>query len=523
MRSEVQVKLEERCIVQMATPRPRKKSNIGVLEILTDGVETSGLERFYTTVFGRQYYSIMPQVIAAWCRRSGHRVSYATYYGQARPESLLPDDLDVVFVASFSKSSALAYALAKLFRARGVITVLGGPHGRSFPDDAQRYFDIVVVDCDQSSINDIASGKCDVGSIITCGRKAFRIPPLAERYNDIRTASCYFGRSFRLSIVSLLTSTGCPYSCDFCTDWNNPYSLRDTGDLQADLEFAAQRFPGRLIAFHDPNFGVNFDNTLSVLENLSPEKRNPYIVESSLSILKPKRIQRLAATNCVYLAPGIESWEDYGSKAGTSGRTGNEKFSKVVEHFELLGQHLPGLQANFLIGSDADHSEESINLTKEFILRFPNVFPVLNFPIAFGGTPMRESLRQQDRLLPLSPIFYSNPVITHIPKSYDPIALVSHMIDLMELTASRKLFVRRMRASISHTTRIVFSLLTLKLTSYLPELREFSTLLKADRTFLNFHEGRESSIPEYYHWRLDRRLGRLAPLIPRSERQTVLC
>src|SRR6185437_1266375 len=92
---------------------PRKRLKIGVLDILTDQVKAEGLEKSYALIFGRQYYSIMPQVIAAWCRRSGHHVTYATYYGQTSPDRLVANDIDIVFIAAFSKSSALAYALAR--------------------------------------------------------------------------------------------------------------------------------------------------------------------------------------------------------------------------------------------------------------------------------------------------------------------------------------------------------------------------------------------------------------------------
>ena len=92
----------------------------------------------------KHLYSLMPQVVAAWCRRLGHRVHYATYYGQADPARLLPDDLDVVFLSAATQASGLAYALARRYRRGGTRTVLGGPHAKCFPADALRFFDIVV-------------------------------------------------------------------------------------------------------------------------------------------------------------------------------------------------------------------------------------------------------------------------------------------------------------------------------------------------------------------------------------------
>ncbi|MFN8643413.1 MAG: adenylate/guanylate cyclase domain-containing protein [Candidatus Binatia bacterium] len=49
-------------------------------------------------------------------RQLGHQTSYATYYGQADPASLLPADLDAVFISTYTSASPLAYALARLYR-----------------------------------------------------------------------------------------------------------------------------------------------------------------------------------------------------------------------------------------------------------------------------------------------------------------------------------------------------------------------------------------------------------------------
>src|ERR1700730_16266134 len=108
---------------------------VGILEILKDSASTSGVEGYFERNFRRHFVSITPQAVAVWCRQLGHDVFYATYYGQSDPAGLLPADLDVVFVSAYTKASALAYALARLFRRSGALTVLGGPHASAFPGD----------------------------------------------------------------------------------------------------------------------------------------------------------------------------------------------------------------------------------------------------------------------------------------------------------------------------------------------------------------------------------------------------
>src|SRR6516164_7512493 len=98
---------------------------VGVLELVAYTVPPEWHRQPAAAAMRKLLYSVMPQAVAAWCRRLGHRTHYATYYGQADLLRLLPDDLDVVFVSASTQASGLAYALAKAYRRRGVRTVLG--------------------------------------------------------------------------------------------------------------------------------------------------------------------------------------------------------------------------------------------------------------------------------------------------------------------------------------------------------------------------------------------------------------
>src|SRR4051812_15779976 len=162
---------------------------VGVLELISFTVPPEWRPQWAASALRRHLYSVMPQVVAAWARRLGHTVHYATYYGQTDPLGLLPNDLDVVIVSSATQASALAYALAKCYRQRGTRTVLGGPHAKCFPADSLRYFDIVVSGpCDQALVGDILGGHIDPGSIVSSKRPT-DFPPVEERLAEVKTAS----------------------------------------------------------------------------------------------------------------------------------------------------------------------------------------------------------------------------------------------------------------------------------------------------------------------------------------------
>jgi hypothetical protein len=501
-----------------------RRKRVGIIELLTDTRTSGWAERLYSRVLTKQFASITPQAVAVWCRQMGHHVHYTTYFGQADPRSLLPADLDVLFVSAYTRSSGLAYVLAKLFAPSRTLTVIGGPHAKAYPADCARYFDVVVLECDKALVADIVSDRFDRPSIVTSGRTLTDIPTVEERLPDISASVFHRGRPTPATMIGLLSSVGCPYTCNFCTDWNTNYVTLGADRLEADLRFLSARFPKVLVAYHDPNFGVRFDETLSVIERLPPERRSRYIMESALAILKPDRLPRLRDTNCVFVAPGIESWGDYSNKSGAGAKQGRDKLNQVLGHFEQLGRHVPGMQANFLFGLDGDRGREPVELTKEFILRSARVWPTINIPTPLGGTPLFDQMRREGRVLSAMPLplyFTLHYPVTTL-KHYDPIEFYGHMIDLYETIGSARMIARRITAPTHPYIRLINVVRTLSDRADAREFRAVRRRLKTDRHLRSFHEGRSATLPEFHHQRFEARMGAYAELIPRAERTPVL-
>ena len=117
-----------------------RKLHIGIIDIVSRG----STRALYARVMNPNLASIMPQVIGVWCREQGHHVSFVCYTGFEDLLTELPSNVDLVFIGAFTESAHTAYALSNLFRSRGSITAIGGPHARCYPEDAQRYFDYVL-------------------------------------------------------------------------------------------------------------------------------------------------------------------------------------------------------------------------------------------------------------------------------------------------------------------------------------------------------------------------------------------
>src|SRR4029079_18395482 len=91
------------------TLRPLK---IAVIDLVTKAPTRA----LYARIMHANLASIMPQVVAVWCEEEGHEVTFVCYTGFEDIDTLLPDQVDLVFIGAFTQSAQLAYALSNRFR-----------------------------------------------------------------------------------------------------------------------------------------------------------------------------------------------------------------------------------------------------------------------------------------------------------------------------------------------------------------------------------------------------------------------
>ena len=503
-------------------PRTRRKS-VAVLELIAYTVASEWASLIAVPVLKRQTYSIMPQIVSAWCRQLGHRVTYATYYGQCEPVDLLPPDLDVLFIAGSTQTSALGYALAKLYRAKGVLTVGGGPHAKCFPEDCARFFDITVTSCDRTVIADILTGHIDPPAIVSARNAVHPLPSVEERLDEIRIAAFgKSGRPRRTSVISLYGSIGCPYTCSFCTDWNSTYAPIPPDQLAADLNFISTHFPEAVLGFQDPNFGVRFDETMDVLESLPKPRRNPYIMQCSLSVLTPQRMHRLKGTNCLYVAPGVESWSEFGNKMRLTSTRGVERVERIASQFTALNRHVPGQQANFIMGLDTDSGDLPFELTLDFLRRTPFVWPNINILTPYGGTPVFNQLMRENRLLRAMPLaLFCSPYLAVTLKNYDALGFYMRFVRLLEASVSSTMSLRRAVLPDHVLLKVGRFAQTIAVRRDIHEMRTIRDARRHDTGLRNFHAGRSGKLPDIYRHHLQRRMGRFSALLTEAECQPV--
>lgn len=464
------------------------------------------------------YASIMPQVIACWCEALGHEVTHICYTGFENLQEELPPKPDLVFIGSFTVSAQLAYALSGIFRTQGAITAIGGPHARCYPQDAQRYFDYVLGFTDQSVIQNVlqdCSRHRPLGLHLSAAKQPSSLPGVRERWKFVEAT---LRKSPVVKIVPMLGSLGCPYTCSFCIDAAVPYQPIDPDSLKEDLRFLLTKFRRPRVGWHDPNFGVHFNEMMQIIEESVPEGRIDFIAESTLSILSEPHVLRMKKNGFKALLPGIESWFDVGEKSKTGNAVGMEKVRRVSEQVQMILRHVPYVQTNFVHGLDGDTGPEPFELTKKFLSMTPGVFPALSLLTAFGQAAVSNlDYQRAGRVIPFPFHLLNNNLAMNVRvKNYAWTDFYSRMIDLTRHACSPRMIAKRLLVNgvgIPGGLNIVRALAS-EGSGRIRFYREVLRRLNNERDFRAYFEQESQILPSFYADKIRRDLGSFWDVLP---------
>jgi hypothetical protein len=309
----------------------------------------------------------------------------------------------------------------------------------------------------------------------------------------------------------MIGSLGCPYTCSFCIDSTVDYQALSFDQIRADLRFLLARLRRPRVAWHDPNFGVRFDDTLAAIEDAVPPGRIDFIAESSLSLLSEARLPRLKRNGFKALLPGIESWYALGNKSKTGRRAGMEKVRQVSEHVNLVLRYIPYVQTNFVLGLDDDEGTEPFELTKRFLDLTPGAFPGYSLLSAFGrAAPLNLELQRAGRVLPFPHHFLNNNLAMNVrPKHYSWSAFYDRVIDLTRYSFSWRAIGRRLAANREPIPRWMNVVRAVSSEGF-GRARYYATvrrLLESDVSVRRYFEGERERLPAFYAERVRRDLG----------------
>ena len=481
---------------------------------IVDLVARTPNKRLWGRMMNANFASIMPQVIGCWAKADGHDVSFLCYTGHEDLLNSLPTDSDIVFIGGFSQAAQLTYAISAYLRSKGAVTAIGGPNARCYPEDAQRYFDYVLGFVDRETLRTVLKDCAPhrpLGLRVSAASQPAELPGVQERWPFIEPT---LRKAPLVSVVPMIGSLGCPYTCSFCIDATVPYQPLDPRVIRDDLRFLMTKMRAPRVGWHDPNFGVRFNQYLDAIEEAVPPGSVTSIAESSLSILSEPNVKRMARNGFKAVLPGIESWYDMGDKSKTANKTGADKVRHVSDHVNMILGHIPYLQANFVLGLDSDQGDEPFELTRQFIDRTPGAFPGFSLLTAFGqAAPLNLDYQRSGRVLPFPLHFLNNNFVMNVrPKHYTWPDFYDRLIALQRHAFSWPVVRARYRAARGARPSWLkwVNVLRARSSEGMGRLQNFMQLrglIETSPAIRRYWEGESTELPSYYSDWIKRDLG----------------
>jgi radical SAM superfamily enzyme YgiQ (UPF0313 family) len=309
------------------------------------------------------------------------------------PHDPWPQVVGITVHLTFAKR---AYDLARWYRQRGCIVVLGGLHVLSCPDECAPHADalalgdgvqtwpVILADVDQGLLHagGAAPRRYSAGYL-----RAYRLDPAPRR--DL------VDRPGFLTTASLIATRGCHSRCGFCylstEGLRMPYQMRDPEQVAA--EFAATGQPYGV--FIDNNLGSRPEYLRHLCRALRPLSK---IWSAAVSIDvtdDPSVVREMALAGCTGVFVGFESLMDANLVEA------HKKTPQTTDYARRVGLlHDHGIQVNgsFVLGFDHD-SPDCFARTCDWIEANRLECATFHILTPYPGTPLFRQMRAEGRLL----------------------------------------------------------------------------------------------------------------------------
>ena len=358
------------------------------------------------------------------------------------------------------------------------ITVIGGPHASSFPDEmlAHPAIDYVVMGEGEERLYALltaleAGERVQIQGVMSCpeDRKLLRnsrtkpidfIEPLdtlplpaydmvdVERYFQLQ-ANGFSSRPWEggKRVVSLLTSRGCPHQCIFCSiQATMGYRWRHHSPdyIKAHIDYLLEYYNIDYIHFEDDNFTHNterYDNILAML--LDYPKPIPWDTPNGVRG-DSWSFERVAATQrsgCQYLVVAVESAVQRVVDEVVKKHLNLEQVDELMAYCHQLKLKL---FAFYVIGLPGETAEE-IRATVTYALdRYDdyNVYPSIGMAVALPGTELHDIVTKNNLYTGSKLHYKPNEIVTD---KFNP-AMLQEIYDAA-ISRKTRIFLKKMLTS----------------------------------------------------------------------------
>jgi radical SAM superfamily enzyme YgiQ (UPF0313 family) len=258
----------------------------------------------------------------------------------------LDDEPDLVVIQVYITSARRAYALADMYRARGVYVCLGGLHVTSLPEEAAAHADSLFIGPGEDTwpvfLRDFRAGRPQPLYRSTT-RTLTGLPPVRR---DLIKRHLY------LVPNSIVVSRGCPHTCDFC--YKEAFFEGGKGFYTQSVDAALaeiDRLPGRHLYFLDDHLFGNARFAQGLFAGMGGMGRLFQGAATVQTVLRPGMVEQAAKAGLRSLFVGFETLsEDNLASQGKRQNLGRD-YGEAVRRLHDNGVMV---NASFVFGMDDD-------------------------------------------------------------------------------------------------------------------------------------------------------------------------
>lgn len=304
---------------------------------------------------------------------------------------------DMVCVSAMTQQAVNAYTVLDAFRARGILTVMGGIHATILPEEAAQHADVVMAGEGeplwQEFFRDYQNKKL---------RKIYReARPGSFALTDSPVPRFDLLEPYRYPLITIQTTRGCPHDCSFCAAskvFGRRYRRKSNSQILRELNMLNSLYPGRLILFADDNLFVNRRESKDLLGQIESMDIR-YIAQTDVSVAQDRELLELMArSGCQWIVVGFES-PSYESLQGLDNQNWKlRQMPRYVDSIKTIQSFGVGVYGTFIVGLDGDQTD-IFDTTAEFVLH-NNLFGAnITVPTPLPGTRLREEMEKEKRIL----------------------------------------------------------------------------------------------------------------------------
>lgn len=304
-----------------------------------------------------------------------------------------------------------------------IITVLGGPHPSTVPEETMNYFgpdvDFIIEGEGERgllALVNMLSNNCsawekvpglvwrNVDDRIIRNKKEFvkdlnEIPWPDWELLDLKSYkhAPLGGFSKNFPMAPIIVSRGCPYRCTFCaakTIYGTGFRYRDIDDVIAEIIYLRDRFGVKEIMIQDDNITFKKSVILDFCEKMRPLKMDWNCLNGiRLNTIDDEVAENMMRSGCYAVAVGIES----GSQRILDDMNKKLKLDLIMNKVNILAKHKMKITGQFMVGYPTEKPED-IQKTIEFAKKLPIERAAFASFMPLPGSQIYSDLLKQGKL-----------------------------------------------------------------------------------------------------------------------------